>query len=136
MPDRSVGALVPMEASVVTRLRTSRLLRLGGLAVACALSVGAAVGSVAVAGLPDRHTRATAFQRLDTFPVYRNATDPQTETVAEITAASTDGRTLISTDPPGRRVTFTNIADPNRRRPGSDRSTHPMGGGTARTAPQ
>ena len=117
MPDRPVAAPEPMEASVVTRLRSSRLLRLGGLAVACALSVGAAVGSAAVADPPDRHTPAAAFQRLATFPVYRNSTDPQAETVAEITAASTDGRTLISTDSPGRRVTFTNIGDPNRPLP-------------------
>ena len=117
VPDRSVGAPELMEATVVTRLRSSRLVRLGGLAVACALSVGAAVGSVAVAGPSDRHTRATAFQRLATFPVYRNSTDPQAETVAEITAASTDGRTLISTDSPGQRVTFTNVADPARPLP-------------------
>ena len=32
-----------------------------------------------------------AFQRLATFPVYRNSADPTTETVAEITAASTTG---------------------------------------------
>ena len=58
-----------------------------------------------------------AFERLATFPVYRNSPDPTTETVAEITAASTDGRTLISTDSPGERVTFTDISNPGRPQP-------------------
>ena len=57
------------------------------------------------------------FERLATFPVYRNSPDPTTETVAEITAASTDGRTLISTDSPGERVTFTDISNPRRPQP-------------------
>ncbi len=58
-----------------------------------------------------------AFTRLSTFPVYRNSADPSLETVAEITAASPDGRTLISTDAPGGRVTFTDITDPGNPKP-------------------
>ena len=37
--------------------------------------------------------------------------------MAEITAASTDGRMLISTDSPGERVTFTDISTPRRPQP-------------------
>ena len=36
------------------------------------------------------------FPRLSTFPVFENSTDPTTVMVAEITAASSDGKTLIS----------------------------------------
>jgi len=58
-----------------------------------------------------------AFERLATFPVYRNSPDPSTETVAEITAVSPDGRMLISTDSPGQRVTFTDVSNPRRPQP-------------------
>ena len=84
----------------------------------CRGAGAAALGPTTVADSADRHQPVAAFQRLATFPVHRNSTDTETETVAEITAASTDGRTLISTDSPGRRVTFTTITNPNRPQPG------------------
>ena len=65
---------------------------------------------------PDHARGGSVFQRLATFPVYENSPDPSIETVAEITAASTDGRLLISTDSPNERVTFTDITNPRRPR--------------------
>ena len=53
-----------------------------------------------------------SFERLATFPVYEHSEDRSDVTVAEITAVSSNGETLISTDSPGERVTFTNITDP------------------------
>lgn len=105
--------------------RSSVLRRRTGLAaVAVALSCGLAAGhgvtevEVAAAGDRGRHGGpAVAFQRLSTFPVYRNSVDPTRETVAEITAVSRNGKLLISTDSPGERVTFTDITDPSAPAP-------------------
>ncbi len=96
-----------------------------GACLTLSLTNGLVVGSATAAstgGHPDPSHgsgQGAVFQRLATFPVYLNSADPSRETVAEITAASTDGRTLISTDSPGERVTFTDITDP--RRPRADR---------------
>lgn len=65
-----------------------------------------------VAATPARADPDQFFQRLATFPVFLNSADPSTETVAEITAVTSDGQTLISTDSPGERVTFTDISNP------------------------
>jgi hypothetical protein len=51
------------------------------------------------------------FNRIATFPVYLN-TDVTEATAAEIVAASEDGKTLIYTDSPGRRIGFVDICDP------------------------
>ena len=94
-------------------------------ATLAAVGLFSTVAAAGVAAADDRqptwngsHSSGRAFERLATFPVYLNSADPTVETVAEITAASTDGRTLISTDSPGERVTFTDITDPRRPRPG------------------
>jgi hypothetical protein len=99
-------------------------LRLATGALAAGLVSSSLLGAGSAAAEAERlpggvhgSARSTAFQRLATFPVYRNSADPSVETVAEITAVSTDGRTLISTDSPGERVTFTDISDPSRPRP-------------------
>jgi len=76
----------------------------------------ATLSAAQAAAWPDRHADRS-FQRLATFPVFQNAPDPTAETVAEITAVSSNGRTLISTDSPGRRVTFTDISDPKSPAP-------------------
>jgi hypothetical protein len=55
------------------------------------------------------------FHRLATYPVFQNApagTDPADETVAEISAVSEDGNTLIHTDAAARRIGFVDISDP------------------------
>ena len=55
------------------------------------------------------------FVRLATFPVcrqYEEDCNTDTETAAEIVAASEDGRTLIYTDSPAQQVGFVDIIDP------------------------
>lgn len=77
------------------------------------VAVLAATGVMLVMATP-AHTEADqVFQRLATFPVFLNSADPSTPTVAEITAVTSDGQTLISTDSPGQRVTFTDISNPD-----------------------
>ena len=99
-------------------------LRLATGALGAGLVSSALLGAGSATAEADRQrggshgsARATTFHRLATFPVYRNSADATVETVAEITAVSTDGRTLISTDSPGDRVTFTDITNPSRPRP-------------------
>lgn len=63
---------------------------------------------------------AEYFERVATFPVYRNLgadEDVSRQTVAEITAVSRDGRTLIYTDSPGERIGLVNIQDPKNPKP-------------------
>lgn len=58
---------------------------------------------------------APAFRRIATFPVCLQddaRCDDDTETVAEITAASSDGETLVYTDGPGQRIGFVDLSDP------------------------
>jgi DNA-binding beta-propeller fold protein YncE len=62
-----------------------------------------------------RITARETFHRLATYPVFQNApagTDPADETVAEISAVSEDGNTLIHTDAAARRIGFVDISDP------------------------
>ena len=51
------------------------------------------------------------FERIASFPVYLN-TDINSETVAEIVAASADGNTLIYTDGETENVGFVDITNP------------------------
>ena len=89
------------------------------VALSCGLALGQALPAAeAASGGPERPGRqAASFERVSTFPVYRNSADPTQETVAEITAVSRDGRLLVSTDSPGGRVTFTDITDPSSPSP-------------------
>ncbi|MEV0396955.1 esterase-like activity of phytase family protein [Polymorphospora rubra] len=64
-----------------------------------------------------RATDAPAFQRLATVPAHLNSSADD-EAVAEISAVSADGNTVISTDAAGRRVGFLNISDPANPTPG------------------
>ncbi|WP_417670198.1 esterase-like activity of phytase family protein [Roseibium sp.] len=55
------------------------------------------------------------FERINSYPVYKTldaGVDPATETVAEIIAASKDGRTLAFTDSPGEAIVFINATNP------------------------
>jgi DNA-binding beta-propeller fold protein YncE len=70
----------------------------------------------AVAGDKDRH-HALEFERISTFVVCENTScdrDVVEETVAEITAVTTDGRTLIYTDSPQESIGFVDITDPHK----------------------
>ncbi|WP_069386638.1 esterase-like activity of phytase family protein [Cellulosimicrobium cellulans] len=56
------------------------------------------------------------FHRLATYPVYENrpeGEDLATETVAEISAVTEDGRTVVHTDAAARRIGFLDISDPS-----------------------
>lgn len=60
-----------------------------------------------------------AFDRVATYPVFQNrpaGEDPATPTVAEISAVSPDGRTLIHTDALARRIGFLDISRADRPR--------------------
>ncbi|WP_221357999.1 esterase-like activity of phytase family protein [Streptomyces beigongshangae] len=86
-------------------------------------ALAVAAGTLATAGTADagqgaRH-QPVAFQRTATYPVFQNrpaGEDPATETVAEISATSEDGRTLVHTDAAGKRIGFLDIGDPDRPR--------------------
>lgn len=58
----------------------------------------------------------SAFHRTATYPVFQNApvdVDPAAPTVAEISAVSGDGQTLVYSDALGQRIGFLDISDPS-----------------------
>lgn len=64
-------------------------------------------------GIPDAQS---TFERTATYPVYENrpeGEDKATPTVAEISAVSKDGKTMIHTDAEAQRIGFIDISDPN-----------------------
>ncbi|GAA0432782.1 hypothetical protein Aca07nite_20070 [Actinoplanes capillaceus] len=78
-----------------------------------------AVVSVAVLAVPSAaaaHGRAPEFRRLSTFPAYLNSSIGDTA-AAEISTVTEDGRTVVYTDSPGRRLGFVDISDPAAPRP-------------------
>ncbi len=70
----------------------------------------AAVGSAPAAAAA--HGRSTSFHRLSTFPVYLNSSIGDTA-AAEISTVTEDGRTVVYTDSPGRRIGFVDITNPS-----------------------
>src|SRR5262245_60100897 len=58
-----------------------------------------------------RGPRQSVFRRIATFPVFLN-TDVRLQTVAEIVAASEDGKLLVYTDAATGNVGFVDIEDP------------------------
>lgn len=88
-------------------------------AVALAASAGVPASAVALAavGVPAAaHGRSGDFTRLATFPAYLNSSAGDTA-AAEISTVTEDGRTVVYTDSPGRRLGFVDITDPSRPRP-------------------
>ncbi|HEV7708783.1 MAG TPA: esterase-like activity of phytase family protein, partial [Asanoa sp.] len=81
--------------------------------VAGLITVPALIGQAAHAAPASKDA---GFARLATVPVYLNSSEDQ-ETVAEISAVSTDGKTVISTDSPGERLGFIDITDPAHPKP-------------------
>ncbi|MEV6345989.1 esterase-like activity of phytase family protein [Actinoplanes sp. NPDC051851] len=72
------------------------------------------VASVLVLASPaSAHGRDAGFRRLSTFPVYLNSSIDDTAS-AEISTVTEDGRTVVYTDSPGRRIGFVDITDPSR----------------------
>lgn len=58
---------------------------------------------------------ANSYHRLATYPVFRNAPEgvaAEAQTVAEISAVTADGKTLVYTDAAGKRIGFLDLSDP------------------------
>ncbi|GLY01712.1 esterase-like activity of phytase family protein [Actinoplanes sp. NBRC 101535] len=82
----------------------------------------AAVGAVPTAAAA--HGRADGFTRLSTFPAYLNSSIGDTA-AAEISTVTEDGRTVVYTDSPGKRLGFVDITNPSKPQPAG---TLAMGG--------
>src|SRR3712207_2013804 len=90
---------------MVLRRSTSAALSVVDLAAAAGVSAPAAA-----------HRRAPSFHRLSTFPAFLNSSAGDAAS-AEISTVTGDGRTVVYTDGPGRRLGFVDIGDPSRPRP-------------------
>ncbi|MET9227454.1 esterase-like activity of phytase family protein [Lentzea sp. NPDC003310] len=58
-----------------------------------------------VSAAPAEAAAPSRFQRFDTMPVFRNSSAAE-HTAAEIAAATSDGKLVVYTDSPGRRIGF------------------------------
>lgn len=77
-----------------------------------ALAIAVSISVASLSGCPNRTGH---FNRIATYPVCQqidNSCDTDTETAAEIVAASADGNTLIYSDSPSQQVGFVDITDP------------------------
>ncbi|SDT65188.1 esterase-like activity of phytase family protein [Actinoplanes derwentensis] len=74
----------------------------------------AAAGAVPTAAAA--HGRTPEFRRLATFPAYLNSSIGDTA-AAEISTVTEDGRTVVYTDSPGRRLGFVDITNPTAPKP-------------------
>ncbi|MFJ9027390.1 esterase-like activity of phytase family protein [Streptomyces sp. NPDC102274] len=89
---------------------------------AALVAVAVAAGMLAGTGAASAHQesrRTVAFDRTATYPVFQNrpaSEDPASPTVAEISAVSEDGRTLVYTDAAARRIGFLDLGDPDKPR--------------------
>ncbi|WP_432105137.1 esterase-like activity of phytase family protein [Streptomyces sp. bgisy091] len=86
-----------------------------------AVTAGTLAGAGAAAAGPShpdgRGPKPVAFERTATYPVFQNrpaGEEASAQTVAEISATSEDGRTLVHTDAAARRIGFLDITDPGR----------------------
>jgi hypothetical protein len=91
--------------------------------LACLLIVGAAAATHIAFGRDndDRHRRVhgASFQRVATLATYRNngPANLGAATVAEIVAATRNGKMLVYTDSPGKRIGFVDITNPSNPQP-------------------
>ncbi|MBF6211303.1 esterase-like activity of phytase family protein [Nocardia puris] len=98
------------------------------IAAVTVTAVAACGGDDEGAGAPPapagwEHDPSSSYHRLATYPVFENrpdGVDPSEETVAEISAVTEDGETLVYTDAPGKRIGFVDLSDPS----------NPVGAGT------
>ncbi|MGK5684742.1 esterase-like activity of phytase family protein [Actinoplanes sp. URMC 104] len=75
------------------------------------------LAATVVAAPASAHPADPAWKRLSTFPAYLNSSIDDTA-AAEISTVTEDGRTVVYTDSPGKRLGFVDITDPGRPRPG------------------
>ncbi|WP_255510871.1 esterase-like activity of phytase family protein [Micromonospora sp. WP24] len=84
------------------------------LLTAAGVAAAGLTGATAASASGNHHPgKPLAFDRVATYPVFQNrptGEDPTSPTVAEISAISEDGRTLIYTDALGRRIGFLDIS--------------------------
>lgn len=124
IPERTRGSAPERPAR-----RTRPVALVAGATLALGLPVAAAVpppaGAAPTAPAATAPVVLTApapdetFHRLATYPVFHNrpdGEDPAAETVAEISAVSEDGRTVVHTDALARRIGFLDITDPSAPR--------------------
>jgi DNA-binding beta-propeller fold protein YncE len=108
---RPAARRTPLAALVATGVAlTTCVGALSSLAAAGAAG-GAPAGDAWTVPAPDE-----TFHRLATYPVFENRPAGDSvadETVAEISAVSEDGRTVVSTDAAARRIGFVDISDPS-----------------------
>ncbi len=95
------------------------------------LAVAAAVLATSFAAAPPAEAGGSRhFVRTSTFPVSLNlpaGVDPGSTTAAEISTVSTDGRTLIYSDAPGKRIGFVDISNPGKPKPAGTLSLEVLG---------
>jgi len=87
-------------------------------ALTAALTTALTGAGAATAGTGS-HAHQEWFNRSATYPVFQNrpaGEDPATQTVAEISTITADGRTVIYTDAPGKRIGFVDISNPKAPR--------------------
>ncbi|MFJ2517388.1 esterase-like activity of phytase family protein [Cellulosimicrobium cellulans] len=121
---RTSGRAPARRARLAALVATGATLTLGlgalpALAAAPAHPAGAASPTpktaLATAGAWTTPAADERFHRLATYPVFQNrpaGEDAAAETVAEISAVSEDGRTVVHTDALARRIGFLDITDP------------------------
>ena len=86
--------------------------------LACVFAVLAARPAGAdYGGRHGSHGKRPFFQRIATFSVYRNNEDITQETVAEIVAATRNGRTLVYTDSKRGAIGLLDISYPHHPKP-------------------
>lgn len=106
-PDRRHAAFIASGAALALGLSAFP-------AFAAPLTERGGVSTSSTSGLSSTNRLGETFHRLATYPVFQNApagTDPADETVAEISAVSEDGKTLVHTDAAARRIGFVDISD-------------------------
>ncbi|SDF14689.1 Uncharacterized conserved protein [Cellulosimicrobium cellulans] len=115
-PERALARRPRLAALVATG--TTLTLGLGALPALAAVPAHAPSGTAAAPTVADAWPTpapAETFHRLATYPVFDNrpaGEDAAAETVAEISAVSEDGRTLVHTDALARRIGFLDLTDP------------------------
>jgi hypothetical protein len=88
------------------------------------LGLAAALNAAPSAASAHGRTHDTEFKRLATFPAYLNSSIDDAA-AAEISTVTEDGRTVVYTDSPGKRLGFVDITDPGNPKPAG---TLAMGG--------
>lgn len=97
--------------------RRTAALTAGALAAAALALLPSTTASTASASAtaPAPAAATSYFERVATYPVFQNVpagVDPADETVAEISAVTPDGRTMVYTDAAGKRIGFLDLTDP------------------------